>query len=366
MAVATATCLLGWGLAQAKGPSKPGGGGVTYRLVMLDEGEGMAKDIQPLGAAREVVGISYTDQSARYWLLDNSGEIVSWTDLPTLPVEPGEVARAGAMDINGSGVIAGWQALVDVYDSLRPVIWKDLVSLPLELDVPADFVGIAQAAAVNDDLLVVGHLTGGPWRHSIVAWQLAEIDGELVVLDSLVIATGDQAGLAQLNNQGYVAATLDYRAYRWRVTWNSELEKLEVTSTVRLFDVYSLVADINEAGTVCGQVGGGGNSQPFAITLGGDLLDFPLLVDSGQKGSVNLKAEAINDAPTVQVVGAADVFSKRTGGYLGFPQVLWNTGVNAIELPISHMSTGIYALDDGGWAVGHFAGGAPFVLVPGN
>ena len=184
---------------------------------------------------------------------------------------------------------------------------------------------------MNDDLLVVGNLAWNNGERSIVAWQVTDVEGVLVAMDPIVVATGMRSGAASLNNQGFVAATLDDRAFRWQVVWNPDLGDsggLQVASTEQLFDphVLSYAADINEAGTVCGEVSvfGGGHAA-YAKTLDGSLLELPLLkVNTRKQRTKNVSARAINDSG--QIVGIAEVISIRSGSIEGRPAVLWNIG----------------------------------------
>ena len=324
-------------IAEAKKPGRGGGGdgGTEYQIQPLDTVEGLATDIHRHDGTIEIVGISYADASAVYWVLNSAGDVVLSVDLNASPGQ-----ASGAEGLNRSGAVAGWQHTAGVDNSLRPLVWRDLASDPVQLPVPNGFVGSAKASSVNDNLLVVGNLTSDNGQRSIVAWQLAEVEGALITLDAITVATGTQSGLAHVNNQGFVAATLDNRAFRWRVNWNPELGEtggLDVISEEQLFDVFSTAADINEAGTVCGEVTVfGGGHEAYAKTLNGDLLDLPLLnVNSRKQRTENVAAMAINDAG--QVVGTADVISQRTNVVQSKPAVLWNVGEGALELPLQNL-----------------------------
>ena len=221
----------------------------------MDGAGGTAKDIQQQAGVVEIVGTSaLPDRTGVYWLLNEAGETVISVNLPCP-----EGHLNGAQALNGQGAIVGWQSITGVDNSGRPVIWGDFASNPLELPVPDGFVGNALASDVNDNMLVVGNLTSSNGEHNIAAWQVVDVEGDLVAMDPIVVATGTQSGAARLNNQGFVAATLDYRAFRWQVDWNpdlGELGGLEVSSQEQLFDAFSYAADINAAGTVCGEVSG--------------------------------------------------------------------------------------------------------------
>jgi hypothetical protein len=316
----------------------------------LDEGAATAKDIQQQDGAVEIVGSSFAEGNGVYWLLNAAGETVMSVNL-SCP----EGHLNGAQALNRQGVIVGWESIAGVDNSGRAVIWRDFATDPLQLPVPDGFVGNASASDVNDDLLVVGNLMSSVGERSIAAWQVTDQEGVLIATDAIVVATGTQTGAAKLNNHGFVAATLDNRAFRWQVVWNPDLGGiggLEVASEEQLFDVFSYAADINEAGTVCGELSvfGGGHAA-YAKTLDASLLELPLLnVNRRKQWTENVAAMAINDAG--QVVGTADVISQRTNIVERKPAVLWNVGGSALELPLETWSAGLYSLDEEGWAVG--------------
>jgi hypothetical protein len=330
----------------AKKPTAPPGGGGgkdggSYSARFLDSVPGTAFDIAHHEDYTEVVG-RIDPGIARYWLLDADGETVFFADLA------GNGSK-GARAINRDGVIVGWDIGAD---GARPVVWQDFVAPPLELPVPDGFTGGASAHDINDNLLVVGYLTPDNGVASVVAWQLDIVNGFLVTRDTIVVATGDELGTVSLNNNGFLAAAVDYHAWRWQVIWNPELGTaggLEVVSADHLFQ--GTVTGINEAGTVCGQYTGA--LEGYVMTLDGDLTLFTLPVNGKENASL-VQATAINDAIPIQVAGSGDVW--RGNQFTRSPTVIWDLDGDMVTLPLDDSSplvlNTIYALDDAGWGVG--------------
>ena len=335
----------------AKKPDKPGRGGGdgeggdSYAARFLDSAPGTAYDIAHHQDYVEVVG-RIDPGIARYWMLDANGDTVLSVDLV------GSESQ-GALGINQVGVIVGWSLGAD---GARPVVWHDFLAEPFELPLPDGFVGHANAAFINNSLLVVGYLTPDEGDASIAAWQLHIVDGVLVTRDAIIVATGNEFGAQTggLNDNGYLATTLDDHVWRWQVVWNPALGTaggLEVLTADLLLQ--GVATGINEAGTVCGQSTGAPEVEGFAMTLEGTLTLFTLPVKGKEKASL-VQATAINDATPVQIAGSGDVW--RGNQFSRSPTVIWNLDGDTVTLPLDDSSptvlNTIYALDDAGWGVG--------------
>jgi hypothetical protein len=383
VAIAMALGLVCSSAAQAKKPPKDDDA-VTYTRVELSSIEGWASAVNQLDGFVEVVGRLWDNsgevdvQRAHYWMVDPAGNVLLSTDLASLPpTEPGAIVRSGALDVSNQGVVVGYQR--DGSAAPRPLLWPDAASAPIELPLPEGTALGAMAASINDAGIVVG-ATYNPNDQSLVAWEVAVVDGAAIVLDTQTILSAPNVMMPQIVNSGYVSVSIasepaNYRAFRLRLDWAGE-EVWEVAgSRTQLFDVYSQAAGINEEGTVCGSYNDGAR-WAFVMTVAGDLLDLPELPGGRIRGQPyvirNFSANALNNASPLQVVGDGIVHMTETGEARGTVGVLWNVGISAVDLgsEASGDRPYLHDINDAGWIVGDavdpedFGVRRPAVLIP--
>ena len=384
MAFAVAIGLFASAAAWAGKPDKPGGGGgkpgtAGYTLVALPDElggtdlNGYAEGLQEVrDESGELVGVEVVGMlggRAHHWQVDASGAIVGTSELPLPAGADPETTFSTAQDINQGGLVVG---CARPSGALRPLVWLDPLnpdSTPIELPVPSGFAGSARAININNHGLVVGWLRASDGIEYVVAWGIKP-DGTVVGPE--VIGLGD-AGAPDVNDAGTVVATVNHQAQRWQVDWNGETLSVSPPEilTAEMVDekgdaetiTLPRVAGINEYGDVCGTYRPvpDGSYEAYLLTAEGVLIEMPKLVDNKRRGTANYQASDLNDAAelqSVEVVGAALIYDKRTNVVVDDTQAVWQ-GDNATDLQAStdQPDSQLWLVDfavvsDSGWLAG--------------
>lgn len=305
-------CLICLPSAIARKPDNPGGGNgggeqePAATIITLSDSTGYVHDLTDvedgLAAAVGTVELEGGERVPMHWWIDASGAVLP-TILPSL-VEGGETVPR---EINDHGQIVGQETLLEPL-SIRPLLWASaLEAAPMELPIPEG--RHAWATGINNDGLVVGQLFD-ELGSDVIAWKVGEVEGETVVLDTLILDVGDANVPFISGDGGFVAYTADVgegdRAFRLEIGWDGT-ELFEIAnSRVQLFDVYSIAHAVNSVGTVAGRsndAGGPDNAAggrgAYAMTISGELLELPGLPGGRRRGVayewLNTHAAAIND-----------------------------------------------------------------------
>jgi hypothetical protein len=315
----------GNGNGNGNGNSGGGGGGGAggYTLIALpDSVSGAADQIsfahglhELRDGTGELTGIEIVGKSAdrgHYWALDISGTVLAAEALSHPASADPETAFTDARDVNDDGIIVGLGGtLIDgMREDVRALAWPDFLSAPIELPLPAGFVGEAQAFNINNHGLVVG-VVYGPDLESAVVWGLA---GDGMIVGPIILGPNGSWG-ADVNDAGTVVGSdSNYQAYRWQVSWDgTNLSAWAPEALSAAGFPLGYASAVNEHGDICGEYAPDGGSQTYLLTAEGQLIDMPPLVDTGRHGTRNIGANDLNDAPdlnSIQVVGEANVYRK--------------------------------------------------------
>ncbi len=373
VAITAVLLTASYALCQGHGGGQGKHGG--YTLVPLPDAsgntgingyaEGLNEMRDSNGALLGVEIVGSLGGRAHYWQLDATGAVLDAVQLP-LPIGADPALSTDAFDINNDGLIIG---VAGVWPVMRPVVWPNPSSEPLELTLPVGFEGSGYGVNVNNNGLAVGWLSGTDGTKSIVAWG---INLDWTIIGPVFIGQVDQEWAPHwapdINDAGQVVVTTgsyaqgDLQGCRWQVDWNGV--DLTVSSAEMLTAngwALRTVTGINEHGDICGTYKPDG-WQAYVLTAEGQLIDMPSLIDNRRNGTRNYQANDLNDAATtesIQVLGQGDVYRKRSGiiDRSGI-RLLWQ-GSKATDLeavtaqPNSQLNLSYFSVvGDAGWLAG--------------
>lgn len=152
----------------------------------------------------------------------------------------------------------------------------------------------AQVGQISDDRLIVGFVrrrVAPPILEPdyLIVWKYDVVEGQVVVLDTLVIETGGEVNWypAVSSTGGHVVFSDRLpdgggkRALRTQVSWNAQSKLLSFVpgSSSQLFASDAYCTDVNNAGTAAGTWDNvtGTLNYGFAMDINGDLLSVPTL-----------------------------------------------------------------------------------------